>query len=59
MSNSLRGVKNPIALKCGPSLKPDELIQLIDILNPDNQPGRLTLISRMGHGNIEEPPPRR
>jgi 3-deoxy-7-phosphoheptulonate synthase len=43
-----RGVKNPLGLKCGPSLKPDELIRLIDILNPDNEPGRLTLISRMG-----------
>ncbi|PWU19939.1 MAG: 3-deoxy-7-phosphoheptulonate synthase class II [Bdellovibrio sp.] len=49
----LRGIKNPIAMKCGPSLRPDELIQLIDILNPDNQPGRLTLISRMGHEKIE------
>ncbi len=50
----LRGVKNPVALKCGPSLKPDELIQLIDVLNPENQPGRLTLISRMGHEKIEQ-----
>jgi 3-deoxy-7-phosphoheptulonate synthase len=44
----LRGVKNPIGLKCGPSLKADELIRLIDLLNPENEPGRLTLISRMG-----------
>ncbi len=43
-----RGVKNPLGLKCGPSLKPDELIRLIDILNPDNEPGRLTLIGRFG-----------
>lgn len=50
----LRGVKNPIGLKCGPSSKPDELIQLIDILNPDNQMGRLTLISRMGSEKIDE-----
>jgi 3-deoxy-7-phosphoheptulonate synthase len=50
----LRGVKNPIGLKCGPSLKPDELIQLIDILNPENQPGRLTLIVRMGHDKIDQ-----
>ena len=49
----LRGVKNPIGLKCGPSLAPDELIELIDILNPQNEPGRLTLISRMGHSKIE------
>ncbi len=48
----VRGIKNPIGLKCGPSLKPDELIRLIDILNPDNEPGRLTLISRVGAGKI-------
>jgi 3-deoxy-7-phosphoheptulonate synthase len=50
----LRGVKNPIGIKCGPSLKPDELVRLIDILNPENEPGRLTLISRMGSTKIEE-----
>lgn len=44
----LRGVKNPIGLKCGPSLEPDELLRLIDILNPANEPGRLTLIARFG-----------
>ncbi len=49
----LRGVKNPIGLKCGPSLNKDDLIRLIDILNPENQPGRLTLISRMGNDKIE------
>ena len=43
-----RGIKNPIGLKCGPSLKPDELIKLIDQLNPDNEAGRLTLIARFG-----------
>ncbi len=43
-----RGVKNPIGLKCGPSLTPDELLRLIDVLNPDNEPGRLTLICRFG-----------
>ena len=43
-----RGVKNPIGLKCGPSSKTDELLKLIDILNPDNEPGRLTLICRLG-----------
>ena len=43
-----RGVKNPIGLKCGPSLTADELIRLADILNPDNEPGRLTLICRFG-----------
>jgi 3-deoxy-7-phosphoheptulonate synthase len=49
-----RGVKNPIGLKCGPSLKPDELIRLIDILNPDNEPGRLTLIARFGADKVEK-----
>jgi 3-deoxy-7-phosphoheptulonate synthase len=49
-----RGVKNPIGLKCGPSLKPDELIKLIDTLNPDNEPGRLTLIARFGHDKVEK-----
>ena len=44
----LRGIHNPIGLKCGPSLDPDELLRLIDILNPENEPGRLTLIARMG-----------
>src|SRR6195256_1632155 len=41
-----RGIKNPIGLKCGPSLKPAELLRLIDVLSPDNEPGRLTLINR-------------
>src|SRR6266568_5615637 len=43
-----RGIKNPLGLKCGPSLKADDLIRLIDILNPENEPGRLTLICRFG-----------
>ncbi|HML14787.1 MAG TPA: 3-deoxy-7-phosphoheptulonate synthase class II [Xanthobacteraceae bacterium] len=43
-----RGIKNPIGIKCGPSLKADDLLRLIDILNPDDEPGRLTLICRMG-----------
>jgi len=49
----LRGVNNPIGLKCGPSLDPDELIRLIDLLNPRNEPGRLTLIARMGWDKVE------
>ncbi|ABD87634.1 class II 3-deoxy-7-phosphoheptulonate synthase [Rhodopseudomonas palustris] len=47
-----RGIKNPIGLKCGPSLKTDELLKLIDVLNPDNEPGRLTLIGRFGADKI-------
>src|SRR3569623_2895922 len=49
-----RGNKTPIGLKCGPSLKPDELLKLIDILNPDNEPGRLTLINRSGADKVGE-----
>ncbi len=49
----LRGVKNPIGLKAGPSLAPDELIRLIDTLNPENEPGRLTIIARMGADKVE------
>jgi 3-deoxy-7-phosphoheptulonate synthase len=43
-----RGIKNPLGLKCGPSSKIDEMLRLIDILNPDNEPGRLTLTCRLG-----------
>jgi len=49
-----RGIKNPLGMKCGPSLKPDELIRLIDILNPDDEPGRLTLICRFGAEKVAE-----
>ncbi len=49
-----RGIKNPIGLKCGPSLKPDELIKLIDLLNPENEPGRLTLIARFGADKVDK-----
>ncbi|MFL5124873.1 MAG: class II 3-deoxy-7-phosphoheptulonate synthase [Microvirga sp.] len=47
-----RGIKNPIGLKCGPSLTADELVRLIDILNPENEPGRLTLIGRFGADKV-------
>ena len=49
-----RGIKNPVGLKCGPMLKPDELIRLIDLLNPANEPGRLTLINRFGADKVEK-----
>ena len=49
-----RGIHNPIGLKCGPSLKPDELLRLTDILNPKNDPGRLTLICRFGAGKLAD-----
>jgi 3-deoxy-7-phosphoheptulonate synthase len=48
----MRGVKNPIGLKCGPTSTPDGLLQLIDILNPANEPGRLTLIARFGADKV-------
>lgn len=48
----MRGIANPIGLKCGPSLDPDELVRLIETLNPDNVPGRLTLIARMGADKV-------
>ncbi len=48
----MRGISNPIGLKCGPSLDPDELVRLIETLNPDNIPGRLTLIARMGADKV-------
>ncbi|MEM7680274.1 MAG: 3-deoxy-7-phosphoheptulonate synthase class II [Pseudomonadota bacterium] len=50
----VRGIKNPLGLKCSPALEPDELLRLIDVLNPENIPGRLTLIARMGHESVEE-----
>jgi len=49
----LRGIANPIGLKLGPTVDPDTLLRLLDRLNPANQPGRLTLISRMGAERIE------
>jgi 3-deoxy-7-phosphoheptulonate synthase len=53
-----RGIKNPIGLKCGPSLEPDGLLRLIDALNPKDEPGRLTLICRFGADRIEKHLPR-
>jgi 3-deoxy-7-phosphoheptulonate synthase len=49
----MRGIKNPIGLKCGPGLEADDMLRLIDRLNPQNEPGRLTLIARMGADKIE------
>src|ERR1700749_3166895 len=50
----MRGIKNPIGLKCGPSLEADDLLRLIAALNPQNIPGRLTLIARFGSDKIAE-----
>src|SRR5699024_7735490 len=48
----LRGIRNPVAVKSGPSVTPDELLRLLGLLNPDDEPGRLRLIHRMGAGQI-------
>jgi 3-deoxy-7-phosphoheptulonate synthase len=50
----LRGVSNPIGCKVGPSMTADDLIRLCDVLNPSNEPGRLTFISRMGAANVDK-----
>lgn len=54
----LRGVANPLASKVGPTTDPDDLIRLIDTLNPNNEAGRLTLITRFGANQVEEFLPR-
>ncbi len=48
-----RGIANPIGVKIGPRVTADELIRLVDVLNPHNEPGRLTLITRMGADVLE------
>ncbi len=48
----MRGVKNPIGVKIGPTVEPDELMALIDALNPEDEPGRLTLYGRFGSDRI-------
>ncbi|NKC13365.1 MAG: 3-deoxy-7-phosphoheptulonate synthase class II [Gammaproteobacteria bacterium] len=50
----LSGVANPIGIKAGPSLQPDDLMALLDKLNPDDEAGRITLIARMGAAGIGE-----
>lgn len=50
----MRGISNPIGCKVGPTMTPDGLIELIDTLNPQNEAGKLTLITRMGDGKIED-----
>jgi 3-deoxy-7-phosphoheptulonate synthase len=49
----LRGIGNPVACKAGPTTTPEGLLRLIDVLNPANEPGRLTVIARMGHDQVE------
>ncbi|MBW6529883.1 3-deoxy-7-phosphoheptulonate synthase class II [Sphingomonas sp. RRHST34] len=54
----LRGIGNPIGVKCGPSLEPDALLRMLDTLNPGRVPGRMTLITRYGFDKIEAHLPR-
>ena len=54
----LRGVGNPIGIKCGPSLEPEVLLGLLDTLNPARDAGRITLISRFGNDKVEAGLPR-
>ena len=47
-----RGIANPIGLKAGPGMEPDDLLRLMETLDPDNEPGRLTVIARMGADKV-------
>ncbi|KAK8237789.1 phospho-2-dehydro-3-deoxyheptonate aldolase-like protein [Phyllosticta capitalensis] len=49
-----RGIENPIGIKVGPSMASDELVRLLDIVNPDKEVGKVTLITRYGEGKVEE-----
>lgn len=48
----IRGIKNPVGIKCGPSSSADGVLELLDILSPDNEPGRITLICRFGADDV-------
>lgn len=52
--NYLRGIDNVVGIKCGPSLSPDELLRLVDALDPHNRPGKLVLIGRFGAKRIAD-----
>lgn len=54
----MRGINNPIGMKCGPSLEPDALLRMLDVLNPAREAGRMTLIARFGHDKVEAALPR-
>ena len=49
-----RGIKNPLGVKCGPGMEPDELVRLLETLNPDDEAGRMTLIARFGADGVED-----
>ena len=50
----LSGIQNPIGIKCGPSLDPDDLVRLIEKINPENDTGKVVLICRMGSEKVSE-----
>lgn len=50
----LRGIENPIGVKVGPTATPEQVIELVRILNPENQPGRITLIHRIGSAKVDQ-----
>ena len=50
----MRGIRNPVAVKIGPSVKPEQLMRVVDALNPDDEPGRMTLIHRMGAAKVAD-----
>ena len=49
-----RGIENPIGIKCGPTSKPEEIVKICNVINPKNEKGKITLISRFGHENVEK-----
>ena len=49
-----KGIENPIGIKCGPTSKPEEIAKICEVLNPKNEKGKITLISRFGHQNVEK-----
>jgi 3-deoxy-7-phosphoheptulonate synthase len=53
-----RGIRNPIGIKCGPSLEADTLLKLLDILNPKEEAGRITLICRFGSDKVDKALPK-
>ena len=49
-----RGIENPIGIKCGPTSDPDEIVKICNLINPKNDKGKITLISRFGHDKVEK-----
>ena len=49
-----RGIENPIGIKCGPTSKPEEIVKICNLINPKNEKGKITLISRFGHDSVEK-----